>query len=275
MKALRIALGAWAAAMAAAPALAGEVDLDQYYFVRPYVAVGASTIDGLLENGPTSASQHFTSSYSSSVDLAEGAIRTYLDTSGVGAFAQTTGVFGDTLNFTGGDGSLVDFNFDFDGIINASARDPNLNSTLQYGVSATLYVFDASSGAKWDNYTSIGGALVAQSVFVNFLNREDEAIDEFLTRSLSGSVAVSGDQSFKVFASLGTFAALNNNPGFVTMDFTHTGKIGVQAAPGVTYTSASGVFLAGGVPEPATWAVMIMGFGLAGGALRRRRFATT
>ncbi len=27
---------------------------------------------------------------------------------------------------------------------------------------------------------------------------------------------------------------------------------------------------AGGVPEPATWALMIMGFGLAGGALRRR-----
>lgn len=28
-----------------------------------------------------------------------------------------------------------------------------------------------------------------------------------------------------------------------------------------------------GIPEPATWAMMIMGFGLAGGLLRRRRFA--
>lgn len=28
-----------------------------------------------------------------------------------------------------------------------------------------------------------------------------------------------------------------------------------------------------GVPEPATWAIMIVGFGLAGGALRRRRYA--
>ena len=28
------------------------------------------------------------------------------------------------------------------------------------------------------------------------------------------------------------------------------------------------------VPEPATWAIMIAGFGLAGGALRRRRLAT-
>ncbi|MBI1200442.1 MAG: PEP-CTERM sorting domain-containing protein [Phenylobacterium sp.] len=57
------------------------------------------------------------------------------------------------------------------------------------------------------------------------------------------------------------------------MDFLHTGAIGVQAPSGVDYSSASGVFLTdtGAVPEPATWAVMILGFGLAGGTLRRRR----
>lgn len=31
--------------------------------------------------------------------------------------------------------------------------------------------------------------------------------------------------------------------------------------------------VAGGVPEPATWAMLVMGFGLAGGAMRRRRTA--
>ena len=31
---------------------------------------------------------------------------------------------------------------------------------------------------------------------------------------------------------------------------------------------------AGGVPEPATWAMMIIGFGLAGSMVRRRRAVT-
>ncbi|HEV2681334.1 MAG TPA: PEPxxWA-CTERM sorting domain-containing protein, partial [Rhodanobacter sp.] len=43
---------------------------------------------------------------------------------------------------------------------------------------------------------------------------------------------------------------------------------------GVTYTSDSGVFLTGpnvpaGIPEPASWALIIVGLGIAGGALRR------
>lgn len=48
---------------------------------------------------------------------------------------------------------------------------------------------------------------------------------------------------------------------------------------GLSYTSQSGVFLTdtgsgpGAVPEPATWALMILGFGAIGAALRRRRTA--
>jgi hypothetical protein len=37
----------------------------------------------------------------------------------------------------------------------------------------------------------------------------------------------------------------------------------------------NGVISAGGVPEPATWALMIGGFGLAGASLRRRRASAT
>lgn len=45
----------------------------------------------------------------------------------------------------------------------------------------------------------------------------------------------------------------------------------VSLPPGVTYTSASGVFLTGSAaPEPATWAMLMFGLGLAGLALRRQ-----
>lgn len=49
------------------------------------------------------------------------------------------------------------------------------------------------------------------------------------------------------------------------------GYNGYYVMDDVTYTAAGG----GGVPEPATWALMIGGFGMAGVALRRRRTATS
>jgi hypothetical protein len=61
----------------------------------------------------------------------------------------------------------------------------------------------------------------------------------------------------------------------VTCDFLNTGRVGLQLPAGVSFTSGSGVFLqppaTGAVPEPASWAMMISGFGLTGGAMRRRR----
>ena len=58
--------------------------------------------------------------------------------------------------------------------------------------------------------------------------------------------------------------------GFV--DFLHTASFDFVLPTDVSFTSASGTFLTGpsaAVPEPATWAMLILGFGLAGAALRR------
>jgi len=76
-----------------------------------------------------------------------------------------------------------------------------------------------------------------------------------------------------------------------TVDFFNTAKItGVTVSAGASLASASGALTplpgggygypaaapgAGAVPEPATWAMMIMGFGAIGGAMRRRRAAPT
>ena len=55
-------------------------------------------------------------------------------------------------------------------------------------------------------------------------------------------------------------------------DFGNTAAVGLILSDGVSFTSDSGVFLtqAGGVPEPQVWALMLVGCGLAGAALRRR-----
>jgi len=57
-------------------------------------------------------------------------------------------------------------------------------------------------------------------------------------------------------------------------NFENTAKIALGLPTGVTFTSDSGVFLAGtagGVPEPAAWVMMLAGFGIVGTAVRRRR----
>lgn len=55
-------------------------------------------------------------------------------------------------------------------------------------------------------------------------------------------------------------------------DFSNTSQIGLSLPSNVSFTSASGVFLTQSVPEPSSWAMMLMG-GLftAAGVARRRR----
>ena len=48
-----------------------------------------------------------------------------------------------------------------------------------------------------------------------------------------------------------------------------------KATPGVGYVNSVGTLSVLAVPEPAQWALMLGGFGLMGGALRRRRSAST
>lgn len=78
--------------------------------------------------------------------------------------------------------------------------------------------------------------------------------------------------------SLGIRGLLNLDcRGGATCGFGHTGTFGFDPLPdGLSFSSASGVFLTdvGAVPEPASWAMMITGFGLVGAAMRRGRRAS-
>ncbi len=248
------------------------------YFIRPYVSQGAGIIDGYEANGATQGNVSFSNLLQANVDLATGTTHNYANVTGpsVGGSGSgsSAGVFGDRVKFTGGQGSTANFSFAFDGTIKSPAR-TNVNSFLQIGVFSTLRVFNPGSGATYLNFVDQPGALISKTAFLQF-NNPSEDLDEIINQTLADSLTITGNGTYDVFGSLAIFASLNDNAGTVELDFLHTGTFGIQADPGVTFTSDSGVFLGsgltpGGVPEPANWALMIAGFGLTGSAMRRRR----
>lgn len=92
----------------------------------------------------------------------------------------------------------------------------------------------------------------------------------FGTFTPTGGIAPYGTYTFydaSIFAQF--YDAQNNHLGDVSFFDTCGSQ---QASCAFTRTVDSGP-IAGGVPEPASWALMIGGFGLAGAALRRRREA--
>ena len=242
------------------------------YFVRPYVSLGAGVIDGYEANGATERQESFATALQAQVSLDQGTIRNYLEVNGVRG--QSAGVMGDRLTVDNAEGTQMAFAFNFDGNITAPARDPNLNSTLQIAIFASLYVFDSSVGATYLNFDLLPGALVGQRRALDFSN-PTEALDTFVDDTLSGSFIVgAGRRSFDVFMSLAIVVSPNNNPGTVTMDFMNTGTARVDTAPGVVFTSDSGVFLGSAqtlpVPEPGTYLLMSLGLVAVLRASRRR-----
>lgn len=98
------------------------------------------------------------------------------------------------------------------------------------------------------------------------------AADNFASAFLNGHLLAQDNQFTDVanFKSLTPFSAgaADFVSGLNTLSFvvTDTGPPSALLVSGL-----SGTALEGGVPEPASWALMIGGFGLAGAALRRRR----
>ncbi|PZQ64611.1 MAG: hypothetical protein DI570_04795 [Phenylobacterium zucineum] len=121
-------------------------------------------------------------------------------------------------------------------------------TTSPRGVFLGEYTFDFGANAGDpslpDTYSAAGGVIT----FANFIYANE--MGEFLT---FGSAPGNGSR-YPYFISYNTFEEAYN------------------MTSGIQFSAVSAP---GGVPEPATWALMIGGFGLAGSALRRRQGTTS
>ncbi len=142
----------------------------------------------------------------------------------------------------------------------------------------------ASNGTHWVGFGHNGatGATLSQT-FATFagafytlnydvrLQQGDEAGSGFKLSVSTGDSVLSGDASLAAWAS-GPALTFTGTGGDVTLtiqDVTTSGGVSNLALDNLSLSYIGGP--TGAVPEPAAWAMMILGFGGVGGLMRRRR----
>lgn len=172
-----------------------------------------------------------------------------------------------------------------------SAADKNLDPGGAYGGIADAYVFSEGTSLMPSNsYTTMLG--LAGLVTSPFLLHFDHAVDR---GSVSGSFDLQLDSGESLFGWVTNRAGLNRTDTVPGADYA-TQDIQVRGLEAATDSFSvldlgSGLFrvnyalvntgdtvdearlfvTSGAVPEPASWAMMIAGFGLVGGAMRHNR----
>jgi hypothetical protein len=137
-------------------------------------------------------------------------------------------------------------------------------------VSVTVdgHFFGGASGLI-RNYVGYGGSggLDVNKIPSQFLNDgQNQFLDNLYVTPSSPTIFL----YLELYANAGADGDLHK---IGLADYSHTLHFSWELPEGVTATSASGVFLTdvSAAPEPAAWALMLAGFGAAGGALRGRR----
>ena len=198
--------------------------------------------------------------------------------------AEAAASWSDKLDYGGAGMGYVEWDFDIDGVMTLGGLGGEAITYLNYQVGGgpiyTAFIGKLSSSADDFAINPTGvGELGGFAVTANSVAGADKAY------SLRHYVDLSKAFDFKV----GLYsAAYTRAGGSAGNDFFHTARLsGIRVfdengnpleahftGESGTIYDANGVRAAGGaVPEPGTWALMILGFGLAGAGLRRRRFA--
>ncbi len=155
-------------------------------------------------------------------------------------------------------------------------------SQVSYNVGIQLH--DLLSSAVYPGFPSNLGAQ-ASADYVGFGGLHGLAIHDLSTapaalKTVWQVLTLNAGQSVTLGATLSTGATAQG--GFATADAFSTGFFALNVlTPGGSYRTDNGtVFMTSfggpsqGIPEPAAWALMIGGFGMTGGLLRRRRAIT-
>ena len=153
--------------------------------------------------------------------------------------------------------------------------------------SAAQYLFDFSGTGFFGGTLNGSGTLTTDDVsFVNALNGYTAQTITGISGTFNGSTItglanVTGSNN--LFYLTGPFFVDGNGLGFSTASgvsanlFVTNGTsyrvntMGAGLLTGLVTARVTPVTVAAAVPEPATWAMMLMGFGVIGAALRRRR----
>ena len=226
-----------------------------------------------IQPGAASSAVSTVGPYSATATADFGVIKLSADTPNSNGLAQAVGSFRDTITLSGaGEFVPVTLNFLVNGLV--TNRNPGIGD-WEYQVSLDLSGTDQNRFQYVSN--TVGGASTATGAF---------SLPVSATGFAPSGVPLDIATVFRIGTSGNFFSAFK-------LDFAHTALLtGIAVANGVTVTSATfgllptnaGAFTypavlrelnpgppTGGVPEPASWALMIGGFAVVGAAMRLKR----
>ncbi len=194
--------------------------------------------------------------------------------------ANSSSELNDTLHFAiaGATANTVTFipvSFAFSGSFVPGADTSHSSAELGWGFSfgnATAYEYGDYGAGYYSppNYPTFAFPEVTPSRVGGWQSYSFASYTPTDTR-FSGVYAITG-----ATADIPIDFRLSLNAYNTALDYSHTGSVSIGHVAGVSFTSDSGVFLTaagGAVPEPASWALMLAGFGLVGTMARQRRTA--
>ena len=161
---------------------------------------------------------------------------------------------------------------------------PGAYSFEPEGLAIAPVVFTTASGAglRWfgggNGFNDcIGGCVTTNdfgpSTLIATLNQSYNMVGLYVGQAGAFDLAVSFFDTANVLLGTVNVSGASDGVAFAGWESSSTiGRVGIVNASsnGFVLAAQSGLFQNAAVPEPATWAMLILGFGAVGGAMRRR-----